>query len=96
MSKRNNRKKGKQQFTLEQLETMIKEWQISNDDNRAVVFFTLSEGGYYSVSTYGVRSNMKALVHKVIFPDLMRRYGNPRHPSLWQRIRDRFFPFFKI
>lgn len=100
MSKRNNKKKGKQEITQEQLHAMTKEWCADNEDGRAVVFFSLSENGTVSADVLGMRCNLNKLL---IVEALLRLYGAPPmptveqpRPSLWQRVRDWLFPFFKI
>lgn len=45
MSKRNNKKKGKQEITQNELHAMAQEWQNSEDDERVLVLFSLSEFG---------------------------------------------------
>ena len=100
MSKRNNKKKGKQEITQEQLHAMTKEWCADNEDGRAVVFFSLSENGTVSADVLGMRCNLNKLL---IVEALLRLYGAPPmptveqpRPSLWQRVRDWLFPFSKI
>ncbi len=100
MSKRNNKKKGKQEITQEQLHAMTKEWCADNKDGRAVVFFSLSENGTVSANVLGMRCNLNKLL---IVEALLRLYGAPPmptveqpRPSLGQRVRDWLFPFFKI
>ena len=100
MSKRNSKKKGKQEITQEQLHAMTKEWCADNEDGRAVVFFSLSENGTVSADVLGMRCNLNKLL---IVEALLRLYGAPPmptveqpRPSLWQRVRDWLFPFFKI
>ena len=102
MSKRNNKKKGKQEITQEHLRAMTKEWCADNEDGRAVVFFSLSENGTVSASVLGMRCNLNKLLIVEALPTLLRLYGAPPmptveqpRPSLWQRVRDWFFPFFK-
>lgn len=100
MSKRNNKKQDKQEITQEQLHAMTKEWCADNEDGRAVVFFSLSENGTVSADVLGMRCNLNKLL---IVEALLRLYGAPPmptveqpRPSLWQRVRDWLFPFFKI
>lgn len=100
MSKRNNRKIKKQEITQGQLRAMIKMWCADNEDGRAVVFFSLSENGAVSVNVLGMRRNLNKLLIVEALPTLLRLYGAPPmptveqpRPSLWQRIRDWFFPF---
>lgn len=102
MSKRNNRKTKKQEVTQESLHAMTKEWCADNEDGRAVVFFSLSENGTVSASVLGMRCNLNKLLIVEALPTLLRLYGAPPmptveqpRPSLWQRVRDWFFPFFK-
>lgn len=100
MSKRNNKKKSKQEITQEQLHAMNEEWCADNKDGRAVVFFSLSENGIFSTNILGMRCNLNKLLMENALPELLKLYGaspmptveHPR-PSLWQRIRDWFFPF---
>ena len=103
MSKRNNKKKGKQEITQEELHAMTKEWCADNKDGRAVVFFSLSETGTVSANVLGMRCNLNKLLIEEALPSLQRLYGAPPmptleqpRPSLWQRLRDWFFPFSKI
>lgn len=103
MSKRNNKKKGKQEITQEELHAMTKEWCADNKDERAVVFFSLSETGTVSANVLGMRCNLNKLLIEEALPALQRLYGAPPmptleqpRPSLWQRLRDWFFPFSKI
>lgn len=103
MSKRNNRKTKKQEITQEQLHAMTKEWCADNKDGRAVVFFSLSECETVCANILGAHRNLHKLIAEEVIPALQRVCGarpmptveQPR-PSLWQRIRDWFFPFFKI
>lgn len=103
MSKRNNKKKGKQEITQEHLHAMTQEWCADNEDGRAVVLFSLSEYGTVSANILGMRCNLNKLLIVEALPALLRLYGVPPMPtleqpcpSLWQRIRDWLFPFFKI
>lgn len=100
MSKRNNRKTKKQEITQEQLHAMTKEWCADNKDGRAVVFFSLSECETVCANILGAHRNLHKLIAEEVIPALQRVCGarpmptveQPR-PSLWQRIRDWFFPF---
>ena len=100
MSKRNNRKTKKQEITQEQLHAMTKEWCADNKDGRAVVFFSLSECETVCANILGTHRNLHKLIAEEVIPALQRVCGarpmptveQPR-PSLWQRIRDWFFPF---
>lgn len=101
MSKRNNRKTQKQEVTQEHLHAMTKEWCADNEDGRAVMFFSLSENGTVSANVRGMRCNLNKLLIVEALPTLLRLYGVPPmptveqpRPSLWQRVRDWFFPFF--
>lgn len=101
MSKRNNRKTKKQEVAQEHLHAMAKEWCADNEDGRAVVFFSLSENGTVSANVHGMRCNLNKLLIVEALPTLLRLYGVPPmptveqpRPSLWQRVRDWFFPFF--
>lgn len=102
MSKRNNRKTKKQEITQNELHAMTKEWCADNEDGRAVVFFSLSENGTVSANVLGMRCNLNKLLIQEALPALLRLYGVPPmptveqpRPSLWQRVRDWFFPFFQ-
>lgn len=102
MSKRNNRKTKKQEITQEHLHAMTNEWCADNEDGRAVVFFSLSENGTVSANVLGMRCNLNKLLIVEALPALLRLYGAPPmptveqpRPSLWQRVRDWFFPFFQ-
>lgn len=102
MSKRNNRKTKKQEVAQEHLHAMAKEWCADNEDGRAVVFFSLSENGTVSANVHGMRCNLNKLLIVEALPTLLRLYGVPPmptveqpRPSLWQRVRDWFFPFFQ-
>lgn len=90
MSKRNNRKTKEQEITQERLREMTKEWHADNEDGRAVVLFTLSENGETSSTIYGDQRDLNNLLCAKSISALLREY---RKPSLWQRIRDWFFPF---
>ena len=101
MSKRNNRKTKKQEITQNELHAMTKEWCADNEDGRAVVFFSLSENGTVSANVLGMRCNLNKLLIQEALPALLRLYEVPPmptveqpRPSLWQRVRDWFFPFF--
>lgn len=103
MSKRNNQKKGKQEITQNELHAMAKEWCVGNEDGRTVAFFSLSENGTVSANILGMRCNLNKLLIVEALPALLRLYGVPPmptveqpRPSLWQRVRDWLFPFFKI
>ena len=93
MSKRNNRKPETQEITQEQLHAMTKKWCTDNEDGRAVVFFSLSENGAVSANILGERRDLDNLLYAKSISALLRAY---RKPSLWQRVRDWLFPFFKI
>ena len=100
MSKRNNGKTKKQEITQEHLHAMTKEWCTDNEDGRAVVFFSLSECETVCANILGAHRNLHKLIAEEVIPALQRVCGarpmptveQPR-PSLWQRIRDWFFPF---
>ncbi len=103
MSKRNNKKKGKQEITQEQLHAMAKAWRADNEAGRVVVLFSLSECETVCANMLGAHRNLHKLIAEEVIPALQRvcraspmpSVEQPR-PSLWQRIRDWFFPFFKI
>lgn len=84
MSKRNNKKKGKQEITQEQLYAMTKEWCADNEDGRAVVFFSLSENGTVSANVLGMRCNLNKLLIVEAIPALLRLYGVPPMPTVEQ------------
>lgn len=69
---------------------MTKEWCADNEDGRAVVFFSLSENNEVSANILGERRYLDNLLYAKSITALLRAY---RKPSLWQRVRDWFFPF---
>lgn len=93
MSKRNNSKTEKQEITQEHLHAMAKRWYAGNERRRAVVLFSLSENNEISANILGERRELYNLLYAKSVSALLRAY---RKPPLWQRIRDWFFPFFKI
>lgn len=93
MSKRNNSTTEKQEITQEQLHAIAKRWYAGNERRRAVVLFSLSENSEVSANILGERRELDSLLYAKSISALLRAY---RKPSLWQRIRDWFFPFFKI
>lgn len=93
MSKRNNRETKKQEITQEHLHAMAKEWCADDEHGRAVLLFSLSENGEISANILGDRRDLKNLLYAKSISALLRVY---RKPTLWQRLRDWFFPFFKI
>ena len=100
MSKRNNRKKGKQEITQEQLHAMAKKWRADNEAGRVVVLFSLSERETVYANILGAPRNLHKLIAEEVIPALQRVCGarpiptveQPR-PSLWQLVLDWFFPF---
>ena len=90
MSKRNNSKTEKQEITQELLHAMAKRWFAGNEHRRAVVLFSLSENDEISANILGERRKLDNLLYAKSISALLRAY---RKPSLWQRIRDWFFPF---
>ena len=92
MSKRNNRKTEKQEITQTQLHAIAKKWCADDEHGRAVLLFSLSENGEISANILGDRRDLKNLLYAKSISALLRAY---RKPSLWQRVRDWFFPFFK-
>ena len=90
MSKRNNSKTEKQEITQEQLHAMPKRWFAGNEHRRAVVLFSLSENDEISANILGERRKLDNLLYAKSVSALLRAY---RKPSLWQRVRDWFFPF---
>lgn len=103
MSKRNNKKKGKQEITQDQLHAMAKAWRADNEAGRVVVLFSLSERETVCANILGAPRNLHKLIAEEVIPALQRVCGarpmptveQPR-PSLLQRVRDWLFPFFKI
>jgi hypothetical protein len=93
MSKRNNSKTEKQEITQEQLHAIAKKWCAGNEDGRAVVLFSLSQNGEISANILGEQRELDNLLYAKSITALLRAY---RKPPLWQRVRDWFFPFFKI
>lgn len=112
MSKRNNKEKGKQEITQNEVHAMAQEWQNSKDDKRVLVLFSLSEFGRLRFFVRGPRLQFLSLLDKEIAPTLNSLANEPLidapcapsnhaeetkerapRPSLWQRIRDWFFPF---
>lgn len=93
MSKRNNSKTEKQEITQEQLHAIAKRWYAGNEHRRAAVLFSLSENNEVSANILGERRYLHNLLYAKSVSALLRAY---RKPPLWQRIRDWFFPFFKI
>ena len=93
MSKRNNSKTEKQEITQEHLHAIAKRWYAGNEHRRAAVLFSLSENNEVSANILGERRYLDNLLYAKSISALMRAY---RKPPLWQRIRDWFFPFFKI
>lgn len=90
MSKRNNSKTEKKEITQEQLHAIAKRWYAGNERRRAVVLFSLSENSEVSANILGERRELDNLLYAKSITALLRAY---RKPSLWQRIRDWFFPF---
>ena len=77
MSKRNNRKKGKQEITQEQLHALAQEWQNSKDDERVLVLFSLSEFGRLRFYVRGPRLQFLSLLDKEIAPTLNSLANEP-------------------
>lgn len=76
MSKRNNKKKGKQEITQEQLHEMVEAWCADNEDGRAVMFVSLSESREAYLSVRGKRIKMIRLVREMILPYFMDSLGD--------------------
>lgn len=100
MSKRNNKKKGKQEITQEQLHAMAKAYRADNEAGRVVVLFSLSECETVCANILGAHRNLHKLIAEEVIPALQRVCGAPPmptdvqpRPSLWQRICAWFFPF---
>ena len=93
MSKRNNSKTENQEITQEQVHAIAKRWYAGNERRRAVVLLSLSENNEISANILGERRELYNLLYAKSVSALLRAY---RKPPLWQRIRDWFFPFFKI
>lgn len=95
MSKRNNRKTKK---------TRGHTRAFTHDDQRVVrcgVLLVIREWDS-PANVLGMRCNLNKLLIVEALPALLRLYGVPPmptveqpRPSLWQRVRDWFFPFFQ-
>lgn len=70
MSKRNNKKKGEQEITQNEVHAMAQEWQNSKDDERVLVLFSLSEFGRLRFYVRGPRLQFLSLLDKEITPTL--------------------------
>lgn len=77
MSKRNDRKKGKQEITQNEVHAMAQEWQNSKDDERVLVLFSLSEFGRLRFFVRGPRSQFLSLLDKEITPTLNSLANEP-------------------
>jgi len=77
MSKRNNRKKGKQEITQNEVHAMAQEWQNGEDDERVLVLFSLSEFGRLRFFVRGPRLQFLSLLDKEIAPTLNRLANEP-------------------
>lgn len=77
MSKRNNKKKGKQEITQNELHAMAQEWQNSEDDERVLVLFSLSEFGRLRFYVRGPRLQFLSLLDKEIAPTLNSLANEP-------------------
>ena len=70
MSKRNNKKKDKQEITQNEVHAMAQEWQNGEDDERVLVLFSLSEFGRLRFFVRGPRLQFLSLLDKEIIPTL--------------------------
>lgn len=77
MSKRNNRKKGKQEITQNEVHAMARERQNSEDDERVLVLFSLSEFGRLRFYVRGPRLQFLSLLDKEIAPRLNSLANEP-------------------
>ncbi len=77
MSKRNNKEKGKQEITQNELHAMAQEWQNSEDDERVLVLFSLSEFGRLRFYVRGPRLQFLSLLDKEIAPTLNSLANEP-------------------
>lgn len=77
MSKRNNRKKGKQENTQNEVHAMAREWQNSKDDERVLVLFSLSEFGRLRFYVRGPRLQFLSLLNEEIAPRLNSLANEP-------------------
>ena len=77
MSERNNKKKGKQEITQNEVHSMAQEWQNSKDDERVLVLFSLSEFGRLRFYVRGPRWQFLSLLDKEITPTLNSLANEP-------------------
>lgn len=77
MSKRNNRKKSKQENTQNEVHAMAREWQNSKDDERVLVLFSLSEFGRLRFYVRGPRLQFLSLLNEEIAPRLNSLANEP-------------------
>lgn len=77
MSKRNNRKIGKQEITQNEVHAMAQEWQNGEDDERVLVLFSLSEFGRLRFFVRGPRLQFLSLLDKEIIPTLNSLANEP-------------------
>ena len=77
MSKRNNKKKGEQEITQNEVHAMAQEWQNSKDDERVLVLFSLSEFGRLRFYVRGPRLQFLSLLDKEITPTLNSLANEP-------------------
>lgn len=77
MGKRNNRKTERQEITQEQLYAMAEEWFKNNkEEERAVMFVSLSESGEVYLRVRGKRPKMIRLIREMILPYFMDSLGD--------------------
>lgn len=72
MSKRNNKKKGKQEITQDQLHAMAKAWRADNEAGRVVMLFSLSECETVCANILGAHRNLHKLIAEEVIPALQR------------------------
>lgn len=77
MSKRNNKKKGKQEITQDEVREIAREWQNSKGCERVLVLFSLSEFGKLRFSVRGPRLQFLSLLNDEIAPRLNRLANEP-------------------
>lgn len=77
MSKRNNKKKDKQEITQNEVHVMAQEWQNGEDDERVLVLFSLSEFGRLRFFVRGPRLQFLSLLDKEIIPTLNSLANEP-------------------
>jgi len=73
MSKRNNKKKGKQEITQDQLHAMAKACRADNEAGRVVMLFSL---------ILGAHRNLHKLIAEEVIPALQRVCGARPMPTV--------------